>query len=282
MEETQEKQTVFSLVTRFFTIPLMIVAICIGVFYFFGRIAYEKKSVDDYLTEIQSGSANRRWQAAYELSKQIRQAKISEEKAEKIVDQLGRIYKKESDESDSRLRQYVILCLAQLGHPEALSVFKNSLQDSSADVVIYTLWGLGSLKESDVSLIEPFLTNEDPAIRKVSAFTLGVIGDPKTIPWLKETLKDSEPDVQWNGALALAQMGDSAGLEVIHQMLDPTYLVQFKLMTPPQKEALIESALKGVLLLNDKTAIPLLEQLAESEQRPSLVEQVRKTIDSLR
>ncbi len=282
-EEAVEHQSIVSLVSRFFTIPLTIVLICVGIFYFFGTLAHDKKTIDDYLDEIKGGSANRRWQAAYELSKQVRQSRVKGKQADKVVATLSEIYFKEANEEDSRLRQYAILCLAELGSPNAEKVFVESLKDSSSDVVVYTLWGLGTLKNSDnAELIRPFLNNEDPALRKVAAYSLGVLGDSSSIPLLKKGLKDPIADVQWNAALALAQLNDDSGLQVIQQILDPTYLGQFQNMSEPQRVAVIESALKGVILLKDQSALPLLQQLAKTETRPALQEQILKVVDSLK
>ena len=63
------------LVLQFFLFPMAIVAVCVGVFIVFGLIANEGKGAREYLDEIKSGSANRRWQAAFELSKVLQAGK---------------------------------------------------------------------------------------------------------------------------------------------------------------------------------------------------------------
>src|SRR5438445_766056 len=68
-EPLRERQTVPFLVLQFFVFPLAIVAVCVAVFVVFGLIAGESKGARDYLAEVRSGGANRRWQAAFELSK---------------------------------------------------------------------------------------------------------------------------------------------------------------------------------------------------------------------
>ena len=52
------------LVLQFFLFPMAIVAVCVGVFIVFGLIANEGKGAREYLDEIKSGSANRRWPRA--------------------------------------------------------------------------------------------------------------------------------------------------------------------------------------------------------------------------
>src|SRR5262245_42202647 len=67
-EEAQRQTTPF-LVLQFFVFPMSIVAVCVAVFVVFGLIAAEGKGAREYLDEVRTGSANRRWQAAFELSK---------------------------------------------------------------------------------------------------------------------------------------------------------------------------------------------------------------------
>ena len=56
---------------QFFVIPALVVALCVGVFFFFAWLVSDEKTSVDYLQEVRVGSANRRWQAAFELSKLI-------------------------------------------------------------------------------------------------------------------------------------------------------------------------------------------------------------------
>jgi hypothetical protein len=67
-EEPPVRQTTPFLVLQFFIFPLSIVAVCVTVFVIFGLIASEGKGPRQYLDEVRTGSANRRWQAAFELT----------------------------------------------------------------------------------------------------------------------------------------------------------------------------------------------------------------------
>lgn len=282
MEEPEKSPALMSLVMRFFTIPLIIVVLCVGVFYFFGKIAYDKKTIDDYLNEIKTGSSSRRWQAAYELSKRINQVRLKGEQGEKIALDLAKVYRKEKNEEDPRLRRYVILGLTGLSTPGSLSLYKEALSDTDTDVRIYAIWGIGTLKDpKTVKLLLPYLEDQDPAFRKMAAYSLGVVANQKARPALRKALKDNVPDVQWNAALALAQMDDDSGKVILHQMLDESYLDQMGEINETQKFEIMENAMKGVLLIEDRSALPFLNKLLEAEAQPPFIEQVRKTIDRL-
>ena len=59
------------LVIRFFLLPLFVVGTAVGIFLLFSLMTFERRSPRDYLSEVQGGSAGRRWQAAFELSRRI-------------------------------------------------------------------------------------------------------------------------------------------------------------------------------------------------------------------
>src|SRR5215510_195810 len=59
------------LIAQFFLFPLIIIAICIGVFLLFGYVTYVQRSPQEYLNAIRTGGGINdevRWQAAFELS----------------------------------------------------------------------------------------------------------------------------------------------------------------------------------------------------------------------
>src|ERR1700733_3009568 len=59
------------LIAQFFLFPLIIIAICVGIFLLFGYATYQQKTPREYLNEIRSGKDPRGWQTAFELSNVI-------------------------------------------------------------------------------------------------------------------------------------------------------------------------------------------------------------------
>src|SRR5438094_10517299 len=56
------------LIAQFFLFPLIIIAICIGIFLVFGYLTYEQKTAQEYLNDVRTGSELCcRWQSASEL-----------------------------------------------------------------------------------------------------------------------------------------------------------------------------------------------------------------------
>ena len=57
------------LIAQFFLFPMIVIAICIGIFLLFGYLTYEQKTAQEYLSDVRTGSELCcRWQSAYELS----------------------------------------------------------------------------------------------------------------------------------------------------------------------------------------------------------------------
>src|SRR4030095_15253499 len=60
-----------ALAVQFFLIPLAGVALAVGVYAGFRTLLSDSRTPQDYLREVQMGGSNRRWPAAYELSRQM-------------------------------------------------------------------------------------------------------------------------------------------------------------------------------------------------------------------
>src|SRR3974377_1227201 len=56
------------LIAQFFLFPLIIIAICIGIFLLFGYLLYQQQTQKEYLNDVRTGTDRSRWQSAYELS----------------------------------------------------------------------------------------------------------------------------------------------------------------------------------------------------------------------
>jgi len=70
-EEASPRSPAGRLVIRFFLLPLLVVGTAVGIFLLFSLMTFERRSPRDYLSEVRGGTAGRRWQAAFELSRRI-------------------------------------------------------------------------------------------------------------------------------------------------------------------------------------------------------------------
>ena len=92
-EMIEVKKPTSLLIAQFFLFPLIIIAICIGIFLLFGYLTYEQKTPQEYLNDVRTGSELCcRWQSAYELSNIISSQKEKLRNTD-FVNDLIKVYK---------------------------------------------------------------------------------------------------------------------------------------------------------------------------------------------
>ncbi len=251
-EEPAERQTTPFLVLQFFIFPMAIVAVCVTVFVVFGLIAAEGKSAHDYLSEVRTGGQNRRWQAAFELSKVLQGGKDPALKDPRCVAEAVALFR-ESQQDDPRVRRYLALALGRLGDGAAVPALREATQGEAVDseTVIYALWSLGALGDSSaIPDLVRLAGDEDRGIRKAAVHALGAFPRPEALAVLQAALHDGADDVRWNAALALGRRADPQATPVLLQMLDRRLLQEVAVSDAPAEtigdeqaeEILIEAA----------------------------------------
>jgi hypothetical protein len=253
------------LIAQFFLFPLIIIAICIGIFLLFGYLTYEQKSAQEYLNDVRSGSELCcRWQSAYELSNIISTQKDKLRNSD-FVNDLIKVYQSSRSE-DPRVRRYLALTMGHLGDARAIPALVEGLNDTESDNQIYDMWALGSIGDpSAVPDITKKLEAKDPAVRRTAAYVLGALKDPRAAHALQVALNDSSDDVQWNAALALAQINDASGAGILTRLLDRNYVNKLDGMTSDQKTQLVINAIKCLGLLKFEPARDKIAALSQSD-----------------
>ncbi len=265
---TEVKKPTSLLVAQLFLFPLIVIAFGVGVFLLFGFITQEQRSPQSYLNEIRMGSETRRWQAAFELSKVIAARKEELQSSDFVGDVLD-LY--ESTRSDNpQIRQFLAMSLGHLEDRTAVPALTEGLKDSATETQIWTLWAIGTIGDPEAaSEVVGKLRSDDPAVRKMAVYVLGALKDPSTIRDLQVALNDSVADVRWNAAMALAQMNDAAGADLLIQLIDREYLGQFPDMSLAEKDNAIVNAMKCLSILKLEGAKDEITSLSQSD--PSLV-----------
>ena len=257
------KESSRAILFQFVIFPLGVVAIAVGIFFLFGKLASDEQSVPDYLNEVQSGGRRERWQAAYQLSQLINAGEAK--KYPNLVNDIGRVYTSAKTD-DPRIRQYLSMVLGNLGDRRATPLLVDGLKDQSPDTRIYAALGLGRLRDPAAvpALLNAFATDERD-IRKATAYALGEIGDPRAVPALAVALQDPIADVRFNAAIALARFGDTRAIGVLREMLDRKRLDGIAGMRPDQKDETILAAIPALKKIAPVEAPKLLGPLAQSD-----------------
>ena len=264
-ELIEVKKPTSLLIAQFFLFPLIIIAICIGIFLLFGYLTYEQKSPQEYLNEVRTGSELCcRWQSAYELSNIISSQKDKLRNTD-FVNDLVKVYQG-SHEGDPRVRRYLALTMGHLGDPRAVPALIDGLNDNDSENQMNNLLALGSIgdKSATASVVQRLKSN-DPAVRKMSAFVLSAIKDPAAIRDLQVALNDTNDEVRWYAAIALAQVNDPSGSDVLMKLSDHKYLDQLQGFTAEQKSQLLINAVKCLGLLKFQPAKDRILALSQTD-----------------
>ena len=254
--------------------PLVIVAVGVGVFVLFGLITTEGKGPRDYLDLIRTGDSNRRWQAAYELSKVIQESNDPELSDPRLVGRMVSLFES-AEGDDPRVRRFLALALGRLGNAQAVPALLEYLrgvrrgEGTDSETHIYAVWALGAIRE-DAAIPELVVltTHEDPGLRKTAVHALGAFRSEEATAALERALGDPTQDVRWNAAAALARHGHPAAVPVLEQMLDREQLARSEAVTPDQTEEILLQAIAGAALLSDARLKARLTELGNDD--PSL------------
>lgn len=260
------KESSKTILFQFVLFPLGVVAIAVGIFFLFGKLASDEQTVPDYLHEVQSGGRRERWQAAYQLSQLINAG--AAKKYPNLVNDVIRVHDGAKND-DPRIRQYLSMVLGNLGDRRATPLLIDALHDRAPETRIYAALALGRLGDPSAvpALIDVFSTDERD-VRKAAAYALGETRDPRALPVLVAALTDPIPDVRYNAAIAVSRYGDSRSIGVLREMLDRPRLDRVAGMRSDQKDATMLAAIPALVKIAPEEAKAILTPIAKND--PSL------------
>jgi len=216
-----------ALAVQFFLIPLAVVGITVTVYVGFRSMLADDRKPQDYLAEVRNCGSDRRWPAAYELSRLMADPKVRADRS--LGPELVKAFVAAKDD-DPRVRQYLALAIGRLDPPlpaDAVSELTRTLDSSDGEARISAIWALGSSGDpAVVPRLQPLYESDDAGIRKMTVYALGALPGDVQLVTLRTALQDSTADVRWNAAVALARKGHHDGVPVLRQMLDRQYVEQ--------------------------------------------------------
>jgi len=281
-EEAPEKRG--ATVARFFLLPLLVVGTALIIFLVFNLMTFERRSPLDELAEVRGGTANRRWQAAFELSRSIGRIPPGAER-DAFAAETRRVFDGLSGKrpEDVKVRRYLVLVLGKLQDRAALPELLAAAKDPDPETRLYSVWALGMLGDpSAFDTVIESSSSDDAGARKMGAYVLGKLGDRRAIPRLRVLLGDPAEDVRWNAAIALASLHDASGLDVLRKMLDRRATALEARLSSDQSEVAMVSALQALAILKDPASLPLVERFAREDPNLRVREAARKTVEATR
>ena len=278
------------LIIQFLVFPLAIVAVGVGVFVLFGLITAEGKGPRDYLDLIRTGSSNRRWQAAYELSKVIQIGKDPGLEDPRLVSEMVSVFD-DAEDDDPRVQRYLALALGRLGDARAVpalldylgAVRSGEAARSDSETQIFAVWALGAIgDDAAVPELVAITTDQDAGLRKTAVHALGVFASEEATVAMRTALGDPVDDVRWNAATALAHRGELAAGPVLEQMLDRGQLARIEAITPEQTEEIVLQAVAAAAFLPDAGLSTRLAELRDDDPSLRVQDAARRSLDHLK
>jgi HEAT repeat protein len=280
-----------ALAVQFFLIPLAVVGMVVLVYGGFRMMLTDKRAPEEYLSDVRSGGRERRWPAAYELSRLL-----ANPETEVAHPELGNALVQAFEDSkgdDPQVRRYLALAIGRLRNPpsRAGSVLADSLDDPEAETTINVLWALAALGDPAVKGdIEARYASADPGVRKMVVYALGALGgeaDDGRALVLEQALEDVVPDVQWNAAVSLAMLGRNDGEVVLARMLNREYVERNVTRTPaldatldPASEVMV-SGLQAVGVLGSPNLRDEVEALSHDDESLKVREVAMRTLEAI-
>jgi HEAT repeat protein len=252
---------------------LAVVGLTVTVYVGFRSLLTDSRGAQEYLSEVRNGGSDRRWPAAYELSRLMADPKVRADRT--LAPALVKAFDAAKDD-DPRVRQYLALAIGRLDPPlppEAVAGLTKTLDSPDGEARISAIWALGSSGDpSVVPTLQPLYESPDQGIRKMVVYALGALPGEAQLPTLRTALEDPSPDVRWNAAVALARKGSHDGVAVVRQMLDRQYVEQTVKRDVRQDEDrdpiadVMISGLRAAATLKDEALKPSVMTLSQQDR----------------
>ena len=262
------------------------IAIFGGVFFLlFNFITYETKDPAELLNQVKIGSATKRWQSAYELSKVLNDpSRVPEDISFK--NQMISAYQY-SINDDPLVRSYLAIAMGvsrDIFYEEELL---KGLEDENRESRLAAIQSIGMVgSNKSLSKLEKIIKNSDYQDERLAAtMSLGFIGDSNSIPVLTELLNDNEPNIRWDAAIGLAKMGSKTCIPVLSNLLDRKYLMTFPELNFDKINQVMMVAIEASSNFNDLIFESKLKALSQTDEnlkiRNAAIKSLEKTYDQV-
>ena len=276
----EESSRIYILFYSFFLIPFMIAIFGAVFFLLFRFITFETNDASALLNQVKIGSASKRWQSAFELSKVFNDPDKIPTTAS-FKNQMVSSYN-HSIHDDPLVRAYLALAMGVTRDKFYSDILIEGLNDENRESRLAAVQAVGLIGAKNAgSRLKEIVENSDFSNERLAAtISLGLIGDAGSIPMLKELLEDEEPNIQWDAAVALAKMGDPSGAFIIENLMDRQYLNAFPQVDEAEKNQAILVAIEVSSLLKQDRFETKLVSLAESDENLRIRDAAMKILQS--
>lgn len=258
---------------QLFLFPLLLVTVGVLVWLFFIASAQDNRSVEDMISDMESGGAHARAQDAYALALKANDLSqkgefFSAESTRRIFSLLERL------KDEENLTEFLTLALGGAGTPEIslpLMIKMALAPETAPKARLNAVYALGLSGSPDAvepfrEVIDRFVGPEEWKLRWVALGGLARLRHASAIPYLRKALGDPHREVSWGAACWLANyFQDSGGVETLRKLLDWHFLdgergSQNEELLPEEKEKFMVEALQGLYCVEKENALDLVKE----------------------
>ncbi len=263
---------------QLFLFPLLLVAVGVLGYVFFRASAEDDRSVEELISDIESGGNHARKQDMYALAVKVRDLAAKDGKpayfSDLVTAKLLQLLERVTEKDDEKLREYLIAAVGRAGNPELTVPLLAAIATgptSSLEDRVYAVEGLAlSRSPRAIEALERVIdSNDQPEgwdLRWVALAALANIGHDSVVPYLRKAVADPRREVSWSASCWLASFfGDAAGIEVLRKLTDWSYLdgergERERELAPQEKEQYMVMAIEGLWKLEKDDAAQLIRE----------------------
>ena len=278
IEQKSESSRIYTLFYSFFLIPFMIAIFGAVFFLLFRFITFETEDASELLNQVKIGSATKRWQAAYELSKVFNNPKTIPTDLS-FKNQMISSYNHAIND-DPLVRAYLAIAMGVTADNFYGNELVLGLKDEARESRLAAIQAVGMVKEvTAVPVLSEIIKTSDYQDERLAAtMSIGFIGDPSAILLLNALLEDEEPNIRWDAAVALAKMGEKSSVRILENLMDREYLSSFPELDYKEVNKVIMIAIETSTVIKDSRFEPKLVLLAKSDENLKIRDAAMKTL----
>ena len=289
------KQTFPALIPQLILFPLLIVVVGTMVYLFFIASWKDNRTIQDLISDIETGGEHARKQDAYTLALQVNEMEPGQHFSEELTRKLLYLMKRFEDEPE--FCTFITLAAGRAGVPElTLPVMTRIASDPDSPPenrmnAIHAL-GLGRSPEAVGVLkqvIETHRADDQWEFRWRALAGLANMRHADGVAALRSALGDSQRAVRWSAACWLAKFyGDASGIDTLEELVSWEFLDKQqsldrrrggRALTFREQELYMIEALRGLAAVKGEEARPLLERLRKDVRSPKVRDAAIRLLD---
>jgi len=289
-EEPSKKNRV-QLTLQILAVPLLILAVAVGVFVFISYVTHDSLTAAQLLALVNGSTGQVRKQYANEFVRKLvlTRGDVSRPAPAELIELVPGLIagirtlqavSPRTEEDDTTLRILISALGAIQDRGSVPELVRIMNEEKDAYLVAECLSALGSIGDpGSAPAIRAHLKTGTDHVRKYAAFNLAALRDPGQKGVLRGLLQDDAVEVRWNSAFGLAYFhGDESGAGILRSMLTPQAIPKTAENYEWQRTHAILMAARGLAVIKDRESLAKLKEISEKDGAIEVRDGCRKAI----